>query len=532
MIEFKGEVFSKSEFVNVTVYPSFVNLFTECINALPIEEGEYKEPKFYIEDGIIKFPEKYYARRDVDYQKILKDSLNIGQIDFNVYNEGIGLLTPKQLTLYYGVIGANIINVIEYEDFLITIDAIGESDTGKSFTVDMTLAMDYGIFRAKMQDDALMKAFRHHAIAGATNLPIYIEEALLDEKSLTRLKSTGKNIRGNMDKSLTIYDVSATFIFSRNTESRDMKDIDAMEKKAQDKRIYKFVFDKNDVIDKRTQDIGKEFINKIKSMAGGMLYEKLKKKNTNQIIMKYRELKKKEEDGRKVVALLGAWIMGAVSFVPNVSKIEPPVIVDEFFAKLVSLFYNKENAKYDHDGYRILSYEDKEMKNEFRVDKDKDDQKKWHFHITTTGFNIIKKQLGINQSARNFAEGNGFKYKSVWIDKTTNQGFEGIFPHKYAEYLSNPDAGDDNNPKKENEQMKQFVMEENDNTDEFKELGLDVKPEEYKKLGFDVKPKEHETTDEAKKEMDKSPEEYKRKEKEYEDEEARKRQKQIDDLDL
>ena len=224
--------------------------------------------------------------------------------------------------------------------------------------------------------------------------------------------------------------------------------------------------------------------------------------------------------------------MGAVSFVPNVSKIEPPVIVDEFFAKLVSLFYNKENAKYDHDGYRILSYEDKEMKNEFRVDKDKDDQKKWHFHITTTGFNIIKKQLGINQSARNFAEGNGFKYKSVWIDKTTNQGFEGIFPHKYAEYLSNPDAGDDNNPKKENEQMKQFVMEENDNTDEFKELGLDVKPEEYKKLGFDVKPKEHETTDEAKKEMDKSPEEYKRKEKEYEDEEARKRQKQIDDLDL
>ena len=134
---------------------------------------------------IIKFPEKYYARRDVDYQKILKDSLNIGQIDFNVYNEGIGLLTPKQLTLYYGVIGANIINVIEYEDFLITIDAIGESDTGKSFTVDMTLAMDYGIFRAKMQDDALMKAFRHHAIAGATNLPIYIEEALLDEKSLS-----------------------------------------------------------------------------------------------------------------------------------------------------------------------------------------------------------------------------------------------------------------------------------------------------------------------------------------------------------
>ncbi len=472
MIEFNGEVFNKSEFVNITVYPGNVNLFTECLNALPIEEGEYKEPKFYIEDEIIKFPDKCYARRDVDYQKVLISGLNIGQMDFNVYKEGIDLLTPKQLTLYYGIIGANIINVIGFEDYLVTIDAIGESDTGKSFTIDMALAMDYGIFRAKMNDDALKSSFRHHAIANATNLPIYIEEALLDERSMSRLKSTGKNIRGNMDKSLTNYDVLATFIFSRNTESKDIKDIDAMEKKAQDKRIYKFVFDKNDVIDKVTQDKGKEFINRIKSMAGGMLYDKLKKKNINDIVKKYRELKRKEDDGRKVVSLLGAWIEDNPDFIPVVSKIEVPEIIDEFFAKMLSLHYNKEDAMHSSDGYKNLSYEDKEMQSEFKIEEDNKDNKKWIFQITVAGFNFIKKGLGINQSARNFADGNGFVYKTTYIEGNRNMGIEGSLPDKYAEMLNEKETEKETKTKTKTEKTENNVNIWTGNVPSPEDLGL------------------------------------------------------------
>ena len=436
MIEFNGEVFNKSEFVNITVYPGNVNLFTECLNALPIEEGEYKEPKFYIEDEIIKFPDKCYARRDVDYQKVLMSGLNVGNINTELYAEGISMLKPKQLTMHYGIIGANIMNVIDYEDYLITIDAIGESDTGKSFTIDETLAMDYGILMAKMNDDALQRAFRHHAIAGATNLPIYIEEALLDERSMARLKSKGKNVRGNMDKSLTTYDVLATFIFSRNSESKDIKDIDATEKKAQDKRIYKFVFDKEDIItDDKIKNKGKDFLSKLKGSAGGMLYQKLRNKKTTDIIKKYKELKEMEKDGRKVVALLGAWIMDAEGFIPVVSKIEQPAFIDEFFAKLLSLYYHKESAMHEPEGYKSLPYEDKQMKNEFKIGEDKNNKNKWIFMITVTGFNIIKKGLGINQSARSFAEGNGFEYKTISIEGNKSMGISGDLPDKYAVWL-------------------------------------------------------------------------------------------------
>ena len=445
MIKFEEEIFEKSAFVNLMVYPSNVNNFTACLNALPVEEGEYREPKFYVEDGTTKFPDKCYARRDVDYQKVLISGLNVGDVNPELYAEGIALLKPKQLTLHYGIIGANIMNVLDYEDYLITIDAIGESDTGKSFTIDMTLAMDYGIFNSKMNDDALKTSFRHHAIANATNLPIYIEEALLDEKSMARLKSTGKNIRGNMDKSLTNYDVLATFIFSRNTESKDTKDIDAMEKKAQDKRIYKFTFDKEDVItDDKIKNKGKDFINKLKGSAGGMLYQKLKNKKVSDIIKKYKELKEMEKDGRKVVAMLGAWIMDDPDFKPVVSEIQTPTIIDEFFAKLLSLYHNKDDAMHNSDGYKSLPYEDKQMKNEFKVEQDKE-QKKWKFQITVIGFNIIKKGLGINQSARSFAEGNGFEYKTTSIEGNKNKGIVGDLPKEYADMLNKTETENNNN---------------------------------------------------------------------------------------
>lgn len=36
MVEFDGEIFKKSEFVNLMVYPQNCNLFTECLNALSL----------------------------------------------------------------------------------------------------------------------------------------------------------------------------------------------------------------------------------------------------------------------------------------------------------------------------------------------------------------------------------------------------------------------------------------------------------------------------------------------------------------
>jgi hypothetical protein len=168
MVEFDGEIFTKSQFVNIMVYPQNCNLFTECLNALPVDPTEYKEPKMYIENAHILFPQKFYARRDDSYQRILKNALYVGHVDPEIYQYGINLLRnhPKQITLHYAIIGANVINVIGREDYLITIDALGNSDAGKSFAVDVTMKLDYGIWNAIIQDDALSSGFRHHAIAG------------------------------------------------------------------------------------------------------------------------------------------------------------------------------------------------------------------------------------------------------------------------------------------------------------------------------------------------------------------------------
>ena len=431
MVEFKGEVFTKTDFVNLMVYPSFVNYFTECINALSIDNKEYKEPKFYVENGIIKFPENYYARRDDAYQRILKDALNIGKVDPEIYHEAVELMLkhPKQLAFHYGMIGANIINVIDYEDYFYTIDAIGESDSGKSFVAEVTLMLCYGVFNAKMQDDAVSSAFRHLSIANSTNIITYIEEALLNKTSQTRLKSKGKNVRGNANKSLTMYDINTTFVFSRNTESDDVKNIDPDEKKAQNKRILKFIFEADDVIKDNTEKVkGADFLKKIKKMAGGLLYEKLKNKPISAIEEKYREIKEKETKPEVIVSLLGAWIMDNADFIPVVTEVKEPTILDEFFSKIIDSWYRINSTPYDETGKRRLSYEDNLMETNLMID-----DKKHSFKLSATGFNQIKKTFGYNGHASDFAKSFNFEYKNTKIFNILFKSITGKIPHEFFE---------------------------------------------------------------------------------------------------
>ena len=414
MVEFNDEIFTKNDFVNLMVFPSYCNLFTECINALPIDDGEYREPKFYKEDGLIKFPEKFYARRDDSYQRILKNSINIGNIDPEIYDEAVSLMAkhPKQLTMHYAIIGGNIINVLGIEDYLNTIDAIGESDSGKSFAVDTTLQICYGISNAKLQDDAMSSGFRHHNIAGSTNLPIHIEEAMMDEKSLKRLKSTGKNVRGNTDKSLTVYSVEITFIFSRNTESKDVKNTDPDEQKAIDKRVHKFTFLSDDVIKDNQEKInGSKFIQKIKEMPGGLLYEKLKSKPIREIVQKYHELKAVETKPEYVISRLGAWIMDNPDFNPVITELQPPTILDEFFGKIFDTWHRLDSL-YDVVKGSEIRFTGTQQDNQMRTNLFIDENKK-EFIITTNGFDEIKRLFGYTGSAATFAKSYNFDYKNV-----------------------------------------------------------------------------------------------------------------------
>lgn len=434
LILFRGESFSKPEFVAEMVYPANVNVFTEALNAIPLTQEIYREPKLYTENGHIVFPIKYYARRDDSYQLILKDALNIGATDTELYDEGMNLLRkyPKQLTLYYSVIGANVVNYLGVNDFPITIDAVGAANSGKSLGIVLALKFGYGIGEAILQDDAMNSPFRHHAISNSTNLPIYTEEAKISAANLSKLKSRAKNLRGNADKSMKTYDAITTWVLSRNTDLLS-EELDPVEKRAQDKRIYKYRFDKEDVVPEALFNVGKKFMDKIKDQPGGLLYDKLKEKSVSEIRDKYYSLMENESDGREVVALLGAWLFDDAKFEPSVSKNIGSTVKEEFIDKIVSAYRRIERMKdlykggYKEDDFRS-TFEDRQLNNELIIDWEK-----WEFKITGSAFNLLKKQLGITLSARKFAEAHGFEYGVFSIYGDRSKIIKGTIPDEYKE---------------------------------------------------------------------------------------------------
>ncbi|MGP6240154.1 hypothetical protein ACNF40_07065 [Cuniculiplasma sp. SKW4] len=411
-IEFKGEVFTKPEFVNLMVYPSHVNNFTECLNALPIEEGEYREPKFYIQNNHISFPVRYYARRNDSYQKILKDAMKIGSINLELYREGIGLLRkyPKQITLFYSVIGANIVNVLDINDYPITIDAIGNRDTGKSFSIVMALKWAYGIGEAILQDDAINSAFRHHATADSTNLVIYIEEAKIGAEGMSKLKSRALNIRGNTDKSMTVYGTNATWVLSRNSKDNLMK-LTREEREAQNKRIYEYYFSEDDVVRKEDQSIGKEYMLKIKNEPGGVLFNKLEEKPITEIRKKYFELMKENDDNRKTIALLGSWLMDDPEFVPVLSDLRKPSVIDDFYSFIHGLYGRRIYLSCSGND-NITDPLDRKMKTELDIDPET-----MEFMLTVRGFNLLKKEI---DELRNFNATEFAKFCNLELTKDGN----------------------------------------------------------------------------------------------------------------
>ena len=68
LIIFGGETYTKPDFVKKMVYPINTDNFTECLNAIPVSNDVYMEPKFYLQNAHIKFPDMFYAKRGDSYR--------------------------------------------------------------------------------------------------------------------------------------------------------------------------------------------------------------------------------------------------------------------------------------------------------------------------------------------------------------------------------------------------------------------------------------------------------------------------------
>lgn len=403
LILYDGEVFSKEDFVKEFAFPKDFDKFTFALEALPLRKKVIREPSLYEDNGFLKFPDHPYASREESYQKVLIDNLNLGKVDQGIYDEGISLMKkfPKQITLFYAIVGSNIINVLKLNhDYNITVEAIGSSDSGKSFVIYCALKLCYGIGQgAVIGDDSMNAHFRHHAIAGSTNLILYIEEAKIKDKKM--LKSIAKNIRGNPNKTLKIYGNDVTIVLSMNTEEQEDNE---NERKAIEKRVPEFYFDDSDVVPSEIRSIGKKYLNKLSNISSGLLYDKLEQKPIELIKQKYFELLESEKGNiKRIVSLMGAWLMDDSDFIPTFSDPPSPEILMDFYSWIIL------SAKKSQDIY-LRGRE---------------------FKVPSATFKRFTSSYKINTTCKAFAERHpeDLKYKSINFDGDNwGKGIIGVIP--------------------------------------------------------------------------------------------------------
>ena len=414
IIVFDNEVFSKKDFLKLmTSNNRSLDLLDKALEALPLSDEKYRGPYLYEEKGHYILPDRIYPNKNSDYQKTLFKSMKIGPVDKEKYDRAMKMLRKynKQLTLYYAIIGANIVNIMKVHDYPITIQAIGIKDTGKSFAVVLCLKFAYGLGDSILQDDAMNSAFRHHNLSSLTNLPLYVEEAKIKDK--TKLKSRGHNLRGRPDQSMSDYTVEMTLVMSLNSLPDDDALINPDEQEAIAKRVYNYFFNEEDVVSESERNDGLILLQDIKDLAGGLLYEKLNQKTISELKTHYMDLRKTTKDMKEVVALMGAWIMDDPEFKPTNGEAPRLNIKDEFFDWVTGEYLRNKNKQ------ALNSEEDKFM-NCVCID-----EKFEKVTCTTAGFNLfLKSKKGWdNISATSFAKMAGTCCRSVTLGSRDRRGW-------------------------------------------------------------------------------------------------------------
>ena len=309
---FEGEKYTTEEFIKKINRERDSKWFRFAIELMESREVDMRPLAIYEDGNHFTFPDPNNIITDSNnkIQELLKDNLHIGDLNEDLINEGILLLTNKQKIVYYTIPAVVLANILGLEDYKRIIDLIGASDTGKSFVVNMALHHWFGISpNFKLKSDAVNSLFRSQLIQSATNLPIYIEEATISNKIMRSLKSAGNGIRGKQNLSFDIYSSEATFILSRNSRETD-ENFDEQDALA-NKRVLSYFFDENDKISDVDKDKGKMYIHKLKGANGGLLYEKLREVSKESLEDHYWLSDKMFPDKREFLLHYGAWLIGA-----------------------------------------------------------------------------------------------------------------------------------------------------------------------------------------------------------------------------
>ena len=143
-------------------------------------------------------------------------------------------------------------------------------------------------------------------------------------------------------------------------------------------------------------------------------------------------------------------------FQPMVSNERGSEKKDDFINKIVSAYRRIESMKATKSEEDIRStFEEKQLGNDLDVDWEK-----WTFKISITGFNYIRKQLGITHSANKFAEAHGYEYGSIRLYGSISRGITGEIPEEYRKEEKPSNSKEDHKNEEEREKKDEDELNE------------------------------------------------------------------------
>ena len=310
---FENQRFTMEEMINHFKPDSVKNreLFRYALQCLKVEEQTIYEPYIIEKDNHLYFPDikNIYSDPKNEIQSFYVNSLKIGDVNQDFIKQGRDLLSkyPKQLEIYLIIPAQVVVNLLGVEDFLYTLEVISGRDTGKSFSIKVTMHHFEGITEV-YKGDVLNSNFRINKISSGTNLSFYVEEAEISSKIRRMMKTTGKTGRGKPDQSIPFYESKFSLILSENSREEDTNQY---EQEAQDKRFLQIYLNDKDVIHEHERGLGKRYLNRMKKENGGLLFTEILKKFTiDELKDKYFELDEKYSNILELLLHYGEYLTG------------------------------------------------------------------------------------------------------------------------------------------------------------------------------------------------------------------------------
>lgn len=288
----------------------------QALNKLPIDEVSINIPQILIGKETTKAPMPESVITANAYAQQIAEKISVEtrrEANGQNFDEMYLMLTAKQRGAMCAIVGSTMKNILK-KQYRMTgtkehVALLGASNTGKTALTEAVCLVCFGIdYKEPFSGGETESNFRIDSMSAATNLPILIDDALVNEKfmDLIRAKSEGgRTNRGRRDMSLTTFENEATFIITSNNPELSGE---LYKDEANQKRFHRFFFEGTDVIPESDRKNLRNFIDRVSS--GGYVYDMLDGIGGEGLKEVYRIIIEVVGKEQLATELFGAFVLG------------------------------------------------------------------------------------------------------------------------------------------------------------------------------------------------------------------------------